>query len=62
MRAVLPKSLRILPVGGIASDNMTPWREAGAAGFGIGSALYRPGSTAEEVAKRAAAFVQALRV
>ena len=61
MRAVLPKSLRILPVGGIAPDNMGLWREAGAAGFGLGSALYRPGFTAEEVGARATAFVNALK-
>ncbi|MCP3729922.1 2-dehydro-3-deoxy-6-phosphogalactonate aldolase [Sphingomonas sp. MG17] len=60
MRAVLPKVLRILPVGGIAPDNMQPWRDAGAAGFGLGSALYKPGFTAAEVGTRAAAFIKAL--
>jgi 2-dehydro-3-deoxyphosphogalactonate aldolase len=44
MRAVLPKDLRLLPVGGIAPDNMGPWRDAGANGFGLGSALYKPGT------------------
>lgn len=61
MRAVLPKSLRVLPVGGITPDNMQPWRDAGADGFGLGSALYKPGFTAEEVGDRAAAFIQSLR-
>jgi 2-dehydro-3-deoxyphosphogalactonate aldolase len=60
MRAVLPKDMRLLPVGGIAPDNMRPWREAGAAGFGLGSALYKPGLTAAEVGERAKAFVSAL--
>jgi 2-dehydro-3-deoxyphosphogalactonate aldolase len=60
MRAVLPKDMRLLPVGGIAPDNMGPWREAGAAGFGLGSALYKPGLTAAEVGERARAFVSAL--
>ncbi|TGX55203.1 2-dehydro-3-deoxy-6-phosphogalactonate aldolase [Sphingomonas gei] len=60
MRAVLPKDLRLLPVGGVAPDNMAPWREAGAAGFGLGSALYKPGLTAAEVGERARAFVSAL--
>jgi 2-dehydro-3-deoxyphosphogalactonate aldolase len=60
MRAVLPKDMRLLPVGGIAPDNMGPWREAGAAGFGLGSALYKPGLTAAEVGERAKAFVSAL--
>nr|WP_294816184.1 2-dehydro-3-deoxy-6-phosphogalactonate aldolase [uncultured Sphingomonas sp.] len=60
MRAVLPKDMRLLPVGGIAPDNMGPWRDAGAAGFGLGSALYKPGLTAAEVGARARAFVSAL--
>lgn len=60
MRAVLPREMRLLPVGGIAPDNMGPWREAGAAGFGLGSALYKPGFTAAEVGARARAFVSAL--
>ncbi len=37
-----------------------PWRDAGAAGFGLGSALYKPGLTAAEVGARAQAFVSAL--
>jgi len=61
MRAVLPKDLRLLPVGGITPDNMTPYVKAGAAGFGLGSALYSPGLSAAEVAQRARAFVQAWR-
>lgn len=60
MRAVLPKDMRLLPVGGIAPDNMGPWRDAGAAGFGLGSALYKPGFTAADVGARAKAFVSAL--
>jgi 2-dehydro-3-deoxyphosphogalactonate aldolase len=60
MRAVLPKELRLLPVGGIAPDNMGPWREAGADGFGLGSALYKIGFSAAEVGERAKAFVSAL--
>lgn len=61
MLAVLPAGTRLLPVGGIAPDSMGLYRAAGAAGFGIGSALYRPGSSAEEVARRAALFVAAWR-
>lgn len=60
MRAVLPRDMRLLPVGGVAPDTMGPWREAGAAGFGLGSALYKPGLTAAEVGTRARAFVSAL--
>ncbi len=58
-RAVFPKAARFLPVGGIEPGTMGPWREAGAAGFGLGSALYKPGMAAEEVGRRAAAFVAA---
>lgn len=58
--AVLPKGTAILPVGGIEAGNMAPWRAAGAAGFGIGSAIYKPGDTAEIVARKARALVAAL--
>lgn len=59
MRAVLPGGTRVLPVGGITSDSMAPWIAAGAAGFGLGSALYAPGMTAEAVRGHAAAFIAA---
>ncbi len=59
MGAVLPKELRLLPVGGITPDNMAPYVKAGAAGFGLGSALYSPGLSAAEVGRRAHAFAQA---
>jgi 2-dehydro-3-deoxyphosphogalactonate aldolase len=58
-RAVLPPALPVLPVGGIAPDNMAPWIAAGAQGFGIGSALFAPGVDAAEIARRAQAFAQA---
>ena len=60
MRAVVPAGTRLLPVGGIAPDSMAPWLAAGAAGFGLGSALYRPGMGASEVSDRARAFIAAL--
>jgi len=60
MRAILPKHVRVLPVGGIVPEGMAPWREAGAAGFGLGSALYKPGMSAAEVGTHARAFVAAL--
>jgi len=60
IRAVLPRGVRLLPVGGITPGNMAPWREAGAAGFGIGSALYSPGVGLDEIARRARTFVEAL--
>ncbi|EFH09234.1 2-dehydro-3-deoxy-6-phosphogalactonate aldolase, partial [Teichococcus cervicalis] len=43
MRAVLPAGTRLLPVGGITPQSMAPFVAAGAAGFGLGSALYAPG-------------------
>ena len=59
IRVVLPKGTRLLPVGGITPDNMKPYRDAGAAGFGVGSALYSPGISTAELAQRADAFVAA---
>ena len=56
MRAVLPKDMPVLPVGGITPGNMKEYRDAGAAGFGLGSALYKPGDSAEKVATAARAF------
>lgn len=59
MRAVLPRGTRLLPVGGITPTTMQPFLAAGAAGFGLGSALYAPGMGAAEVAARARAFAAA---
>ncbi len=61
MRAVLPAGTKVLPVGGIEPGNMRPWQDAGAAGFGIGSAIYRPGDTPARVAEKAAALLAGLR-
>ena len=55
-RAVLPQGTAILPVGGITPDNMAPYVSAGAAGFGLGSALYKPGDDATRTRVKAAAF------
>ena len=59
MRAVLPKGTRLLPVGGVTPDTMAPFLAAGVAGFGLGSALYAPGMTAEQVGEKAGRFVDA---
>ncbi len=61
MRAVLPAGTLMLPVGGITPDNMAAYRAAGASGFGIGSALYRPGMAPAEVASQALRFAAAWR-
>ena len=60
-RAVLPKGTLLIPTGGVTPENVSAYRNAGANGFGIGSALYRPGMSKEELAQRAAAFVTAIR-
>ncbi|GGJ94260.1 2-dehydro-3-deoxy-6-phosphogalactonate aldolase [Pseudomonas matsuisoli] len=60
-RAVFPKELPMLPVGGITPDNMTPYLNAGANGFGLGSALYKPGLTPAQVSANAEAFASAWR-
>jgi 2-dehydro-3-deoxyphosphogalactonate aldolase len=59
MRAVLPPETRVLPVGGIDASNMHAWRAAGAAGFGIGSAVYKPGDTPAIVHAKAASLITA---
>ena len=58
-RAVLPKDLWLLPVGGITPARMAAYIDAGANGFGLGSALYRPGLTAVAVGERATTFAAA---
>jgi len=59
MRAVLPAGTLLLPVGGIGTDHLAAYRAAGAAGFGIGSALYKPGMTVAQVAAQARRFAAA---
>jgi 2-dehydro-3-deoxyphosphogalactonate aldolase len=58
--AVLPRGTAILPVGGMEAATLGAWRAAGAAGFGIGSAIYRPGDSAAAVGAKARALVAAL--
>ena len=60
LRAVLPREVPILPVGGITPQNMNEYWIAGADGFGLGSALYKPGMTVEQVGEAAADFRLAL--
>jgi 2-dehydro-3-deoxyphosphogalactonate aldolase len=60
-RSVLPKATPLLPVGGITPERIAPYRRAGADGFGIGSALYKPGASVDKVARAAEAFVKAWR-
>lgn len=60
LKAVLPPAVPVLPVGGVSPESLQAWRVAGAAGFGVGSALYKPGDAPGTVAARARAFVAAL--
>lgn len=59
LRAVLPSGTQVLPVGGIDAANMAAWAAAGAAGFGIGSSIYKPGDTPDVVASKAQRLVAA---
>lgn len=57
LKTVLPQSLALIPVGGINLGNMQDYISAGAAGFGLGSALYRSGDSATDVLRKAQEFV-----
>lgn len=60
-RAVFPSDCLLLAVGGVGTDNIAAFRDAGASGFGIGSALYRPGRSAADIGKAARALVAAAK-
>jgi 2-dehydro-3-deoxyphosphogalactonate aldolase len=60
MRAVLPPGTEVLPVGGIDSGTIPPWLAAGAAGFGVGSSIYKPGDTSTVVAAKARSLVESV--
>lgn len=59
MAAVLPKGVRIVMVGGVTADGLGAYKGGPVAGFGIGSALFSPGLSADEVGQRAGKFVAA---
>lgn len=61
IKDVLPAEVRIYPVGGVAPGDFLAWREAGAAGFGIGGDIYKAGRSLAEVGERARAAVTAWR-
>ena len=60
LRAVLPAGTQILPVGGVDASSIPAWHAAGAAGFGIGSAIYKPGDDPATVTRKAQVLVSAL--
>lgn len=59
--AVLPGQVPVMAVGGIKPDNMRPWLESGARGFGLGGGLYVPGQSAADTLEKARAYVTGLR-
>jgi 2-dehydro-3-deoxyphosphogalactonate aldolase len=59
--AVIPGDIPVMAVGGIKPDNMGPWLDAGAKGFGLGSGLYKPGQSATETLEKARAYVAGLK-
>jgi len=59
--AVLPKDVSVYAVGGVGAGNMSEWRQAGAAGFGMGTDLFKPDFTDEEIVARARKSVAAFR-
>lgn len=59
LRAVLPQATEIYAVGGVGPKDFAAWRKAGAAGFGLGSSLFSPGRTTDEIARAAQESVRA---
>lgn len=59
LKAVLPTTVTTYAVGGVSVENVPDWLAAGAHGFGLGSSLYKPGDSAQDVAKKAKAIVAA---
>lgn len=60
-KAVFAQSVLLMPVGGVTPERIAEYVAAGAGGFGIGSALYKPGVSVAEIEKRAASFAAAWR-
>jgi 2-dehydro-3-deoxyphosphogalactonate aldolase len=60
-KAVLPRNMPIIAVGGVRIDNVEAWLEAGTDGFGLGSGLYKPGQNPKLTLEQARAFVAAVK-
>jgi 2-dehydro-3-deoxyphosphogalactonate aldolase len=60
IRAVLPKDVPIVVVGGVTPESMRGWLDAGADGFGLGGGIYRPGQSPEETLRKARSYVGTL--
>jgi 2-dehydro-3-deoxyphosphogalactonate aldolase len=61
LRAVLPASAIVIPVGGVDADQVAPWMATGALGLGVGSSIYKAGEDAEVVEAKARSLVAAVR-
>ena len=61
LKAVLPRGTIMVPVGGVDEESIPVWRDAGAGGYGIGSSLYKPGTSAAQVGARARQLLESLR-
>jgi 2-dehydro-3-deoxyphosphogalactonate aldolase len=59
IRVVLPAGTRLMPFGGITPDTIKPYLDAGATSFGVGTSLYKPGMSCDEILQRANGFVAA---
>jgi len=59
-RAVLPRDTLVFAVGGMKPDNLAPYWEAGADGFGTGSNLYKPGTSVDAVREAASAYARGI--
>jgi 2-dehydro-3-deoxyphosphogalactonate aldolase len=62
LRAVLPKGVGVFPVGGIGSQDIARWLAAGAAGFGLGSELFRADYSVADIGRRAAELMHIFRI
>jgi 2-dehydro-3-deoxyphosphogalactonate aldolase len=62
LKSVLPRHVKVYPVGGIGSQDIAVWLASGADGFGFGGELFKPAYTLAELTKRAQDLVQALRI
>jgi 2-dehydro-3-deoxyphosphogalactonate aldolase len=61
LRVVVPDDLLLIPVGGVGLENMVDYLAAGADGFGLGSAIYRPGDDIDSVARNTTEFVRFMK-
>jgi len=62
LRAVMPAGTILVPVGGVDATTIPTWLKAGAKGFGVGSALYKPGALSDETLERARLLLESTRV